>query len=198
MREVSSSSRGQTHTIEIEGTADEIDLIRGMLNGQHWLLGESGDGDQRYMHVHQARIAPPLPEEDPPIPTLFTLLDPKDPRIVDDIPQQPMGLSLPAILIQHLCGYSRSPENYTYQAITLRQAGFECLRSRRGLDGRFWEVWMLPYLESAQGELRDVLQDLPRAAPTEDKVRRAVSWLCANVSFGTLDVTVQRAAAVYD
>jgi hypothetical protein len=65
----------------------------------------------------------------------------------------------PSILIQHLCGYNYSPENYKHEADKLESYGFHCLRSRRGASGQFWEVWFLPSLVFAEGKLGEVLKD---------------------------------------
>jgi hypothetical protein len=42
--------------------------------------------------------------------------------------------------VQHLQGY-----NGCYESVSrsMENAGFECLRSRRGKDGKIWEIWYL-------------------------------------------------------
>ncbi|EKE24906.1 MAG: hypothetical protein ACD_5C00359G0001 [uncultured bacterium] len=100
--------------------------------------------------------------------------------------------SSPAIIIQSLCGYNYTSENYKYTAELLESYGFECLRSRRGNDGKYWEVWILPGLWSAKGELEKALHGLDLGS--KKILERAIKFFCRNVQFGTLDVSFQRAA----
>lgn len=105
-----------------------------------------------------------------------------------------------SIQIQHLCGYDYTPENYKLQAEKLEQLGFTCLRSRRTPEGCFHEIWHLPGLWSAKSGLKEAVE------AREDKedpygpkaLDRAVNYLCQNCSFGTLDVSFQRAAMEVD
>lgn len=102
--------------------------------------------------------------------------------------------SYPSISIQSLCGYDYSPENYRIQAEKLESYGFECLRSRRGTGGKFQEVWYLSDLIFAKGELKEEIG----AHEGKKALKLAVSFLGQRVSFGTLDVSVQRLAMVLD
>lgn len=100
--------------------------------------------------------------------------------------------SSPSIIIQHLCGYNYSPENYKFQTERLESYGFECLRSRRGANGRFSEMWNLYSLWHAKGGLEEALQGIDQSS--KKGLDRAIEFLCSNCSFGTLDVAFQRAA----
>lgn len=100
--------------------------------------------------------------------------------------------SPPSIIIQSLCGYNYTPENYKRTAELLESYGFECLRSRRGKDAKYWEMWFLPGLWSSEGELKKALYGLNLSG--KKSLERAVEFLCRNVQFGTLDVAFQRAA----
>lgn len=102
----------------------------------------------------------------------------------------------PSISIQHLCGYDYSEENYRINAKNLKEWGFECLRSQRDEDGRYHEVWFMPGLFYAKGDLKTEIEGAGNEV--KEQVRAAVSFLCRNASFGTLDVCVQRAAMVID
>lgn len=56
------------------------------------------------------------------------------------------------------------------RARALTEAGFACLRSRRGIDGRIWEHWYLSGKWSAKGPIKDkddaeILQWLCRLGP---------------------------------
>lgn len=98
----------------------------------------------------------------------------------------------PSIIIQHLCGHHYTPENYKRQAEFLESLGFECLRSRRGADARFYEIWLLPGLLFARGALKETMENVGFCGKKE--LDKAVKFLCRNVSFGTLDVSYQMAA----
>lgn len=58
-----------------------------------------------------------------------------------------------AITIQHVCGYDYSDDFYRENAKKLESYGFICCRSNRGSEGRFWEIWFLPGLWMAEGDL---------------------------------------------
>lgn len=55
---------------------------------------------------------------------------------------------------------------YAKRALLLENAGFACLRSRRGEDGRIWEFWYLPSKWSAEGPIKGMDDDA------------ILSWLC--------------------
>jgi hypothetical protein len=95
------------------------------------------------------------------------------------------------ISIEHLCAYDYSPENYRHQAEILESFGFDCLRSRRGPDGRYMEMWHLSGMWSAKGRLKGTLHGITDPAKQADE---AISFLCKNVVFGSLDISWQRAA----
>lgn len=106
----------------------------------------------------------------------------------------------PKIIIQHLCGYNYTPENYIEQAERLERFGFECLRSRRDDNERFWEMWCLFGLFSAEGELKEFLDEketkFSKFMDFKDTelLKSAIEFLCETVSFGALDIAIQRAA----
>lgn len=102
----------------------------------------------------------------------------------------------PVIIIQGLCGYYYTPEKYKYYAEKLVSYGFDCLRSRRGEDGKFWELWYMP-LFLARGELGTKLS-LVNESETEErknaKLKMTVEFIREEIQFGSLDVTVQKLA----
>jgi hypothetical protein len=98
----------------------------------------------------------------------------------------------PAILIQHLCGYYYTPERYRVQAEQLESWGFECMRSRRGKEGGYWEIWYLPGLWSAKGSLKQAIGE--ERPSTKKAYERAIEHIRRRASFGTCDVAVQRLA----
>jgi hypothetical protein len=102
-------------------------------------------------------------------------------------------LHYPAFMISSLCGYHYTKEGYEQEANKLSSYGFKCLRSQRGEDGRYWEVWYLSSVFSAKGALADKIK--PINDPKE-QTREAIRFLMRNVSFGSMDMTQQRAAMV--
>lgn len=103
----------------------------------------------------------------------------------------------PTFEIQHLCGYDYTPAKYEAEAAKLERYGFHCLRSRRGSDGKYWEVWRLLGYWSAEGDLKPFCETIQKLSDKE-KIKKVVHWLCQNCSFGSLDVTCQRAAMVIE
>lgn len=103
----------------------------------------------------------------------------------------------PSIHITGLCGYAYSKENYQKNAELLESYGFSVMRSRRGNDATYWETWYLPGLWAAKGWLRRSIND-PSNDDEVDMLKKAVEFLRNNVSFGSLDVCVQRLAAVLE
>jgi hypothetical protein len=99
-----------------------------------------------------------------------------------------------SILIQHLCGYSYTPEGYKENAELLAECGFACMRSPRGDSGLFWEIWFLPGLWAAKGRLKEALY----GKSDVHKMRFAIRFLRQWTSWGTLDLTVQRYCQVLD
>jgi len=102
-----------------------------------------------------------------------------------------------AIIIKSLCGYHYTSENYKLEAEKLETFGFDCLRSKRGADGRFWEIWYLCGLFAAKGGLGEFLKEKKHKrgkSSDEDELNDAIHYLCGHVSFGTLDIIYQRAA----
>jgi len=80
--------------------------------------------------------------------------------------------------------------------------GFECLRSRRGDGGRYWEQWVLHGLWSAQGPLKAHLEQWHKTHQPHwhRDVEEAARFLAVDlqIAFGSLDVTIQRWALTCD
>ncbi|MEI7620610.1 MAG: hypothetical protein WCJ57_03520 [Candidatus Falkowbacteria bacterium] len=104
-------------------------------------------------------------------------------------------VSSPAITIQSLCGYNYSPENYKFYAEKLKSYGFECLRSRRGNDAKFWELWSLPALCFAKGDLADHIK---MSQNDTEKLNFALNFLKNKIAFGSLNVSTQRLAQIIE
>lgn len=179
-------------------TQAEVDLLLGVFRGGfHWVrLGN--DGRLRSVPAHEELPEPAVDEEMHPFwqPSsaaggvqleLFPL---------DGAGGVPARHSSPSITIQSLCGYSYNADNYRFQADLLASYGFNCLRSPRDkLTGQFWEIWYLSGQWAAKGRLKEAIVDSGHTDEVE-RTKVAVEFLRGNVEFGTLDVAIQRLAAV--
>jgi hypothetical protein len=100
----------------------------------------------------------------------------------------------PSISIQHLCGFKYTDKGYKFNAEQLESYGFECMRSRRGLDGKYWEIWFLPGLWAAKGELKEIVGH----EKGKKTLEKALEFITRHVQFGSLDISVQRLAMVLE
>ncbi|MDB5254554.1 MAG: hypothetical protein JWL80_620 [Parcubacteria group bacterium] len=100
----------------------------------------------------------------------------------------------PSFTIQGLCAYEYTPAAYRKVAEDLESWGFQCLRSQRGQDGKYWEIWYLCNLICARGRFEEAISE----ETGKKQVDKAIKFLCRNTSFGTLDVSAQRAATMMD
>jgi hypothetical protein len=179
-----------------ELTAEEMESMEAFTLGSCWIrVSEDGRLERRERFVKM-----PDPVEDPyQPPKWIPLIDwtKEAPFLSNPIPPLPEEpdpkYSSPAFIVKYLCGYNNTP--YEYEARKLQSYGFECLRSRRGHDGRFWEIWYLAGYHFAKGELKS---EMAQKSDDAEQISVAINFLCRNVSFGTLDVCYQRAAMVID
>ncbi|MBY0473284.1 hypothetical protein K2Q00_03330 [Patescibacteria group bacterium] len=178
----------------------EEDILEGAFRtGHHWVrMGQNG----RIEHTPSFNALPSPADDDrmlpfwregekkPPVQLeLFSHAETGDQRLH----------SSRSFTIQHLCGYGYTPEKYKAQAALLESWGFECLRSRRGKTGEFWEIWFLPGVWAAKGSLKTAVHRLPQKERNEEtQAKLALEFIRRNASFGTLDVSVQRLAQVLD
>jgi hypothetical protein len=193
----SSSSPDGPCSVTINGlTSDEQEEIQAFVLGTSWVrVSDAG----RLEAIPAFKDVPP-PEDDPKLPpkwipaTDWEKLAPFLANPMPPLPDEPNPKhNSPSFIIQHLCGYNSC--SYESQAILLQNYGFECLRSRRGKDGRFWELWYLPGTWAAKGDLAAAIS---KGCDEAKNVKRTIDFLCRNVSFGSLNVSYQRAAMVVD
>ncbi len=201
MKETGSTSGRGENSITITGTEKEVNMLRRMMCSGCWLGTREGSigGEMEARDKYK-----PLPDQvdDPMIPPRWQVQPPakyggttKRPvkmRLAEHLDPDD-GWHSPSIIIQHLCGYYNTPENYAIEAARLQSLGFECLRSRRDDDGKFWELWLLPFLLMAEGDLKKVVEKT-KGLPWNKQSEEVVNWLCRNCSYGSLDVCVQRSA----
>ena len=175
--------------ITLEGTKEEIDIIRAMLVGKHWVSVRG----EKVETVDVFKALPP-PEDDPMIPPKWqtefgSLPDRFAPDLQDQIPEESRGgtWTSASFYMSHLIYPKRDIPK-------VQDWGFECLRSRRGDDGKFWEVWYLPGMWAAKGEMKKHLETLPKDMAWEKRTETTCHWIAQRVIFGSLNVVVQRMA----
>ncbi|MFA5962052.1 MAG: hypothetical protein WC848_05200 [Parcubacteria group bacterium] len=166
-------------------TEEEQENIRCMVRNHFWVTVTDGR-----LEVIRRREDVPGPTEDTDMLPFWRRASPGNQQL-QLFPVEMEKYIMPSIIIHAPCGYNYSPENYEIEAEKLTSYGFICLRSRRGEDARFWELWYLPSLWSAEGRLKEYLN---LRVDQKGSIKKAVSFLCRNASFGSLDLAWQRAA----
>lgn len=138
----------------------------------------------------------PSPTEDKEmLPFWRTYMGPEQKAVFDEYKHSKEQVFSPSITITSLCGYYYSDENYKWEAEKLESYGFNCLRSRREIDQKFWELWYIPGLWATKGELKERL----RVVKTDKaKLKAALEFLSRKCTFGSLDVSSQRIAMVME
>ena len=181
--------------ITFEGFLEkERESIMGAAHGHQWVcIGADGR-----LCTSNTRVPLPAPAEDEEMLPFWRRMTAKNPtrRVQEQFREQLSDGDSPSLTIQSLCGYHYSPAYYANEAQKLEEYGFACLRSRRGADGQFWEIWYLPGLWAAKGELKKALA--PYAKSVHGQLSAARKFLIEHVAFGSLDVMVQRAAMITD
>ncbi|EKE24912.1 MAG: hypothetical protein ACD_5C00358G0003 [uncultured bacterium] len=165
---------------------EEVERFEGAINDHLWVSAKSGR-----LEVVAKKKDLPKPTEDEEMLPFWRRQMPGSYQLELFKVAVPKYFS-PSIIIQHLCGYNYTPENYKRTAELLEGYGFECLRSRRGNDAKYSEIWLLSGLWSAKGKLKEILQGSDSSS--KKNLDKAIEFLCRNVQFGTLDVSFQRAA----
>ena len=189
--------------IRIEGLRpEEIECLQGMVNGHLWCAVDDTTG--RLM-PHNRRHPLPAPVDDPMIdPHWMQPLHKEQPASQMQLfKYQPLhDWEHPAIIITGLCPYRWTEEGYRFNAEKLESFGFDCMRSRRGNDGKFWEHWYLCSTVCAEGDLKAAFEIARRKrgennlANWKADLQTAIEFLRHNVAFGSLEVCSQRLAAV--
>jgi len=184
---ITSTGRGSENSISLTGFSKENleKMIASMTAGTLYVRVEEGK-----LFSIPAKEELPKPAEDASmLPFWRRHTGATQPEMFDEYQHSKEKGYSQSISIQHLCGYNYTPERYAETAEKLESYGFECLRSRRGSDAKFWEIWFLPGLWCAKG---DLATEIKRGKNDEEKLRVALEFLRHRVSFGTLDVSNQR------
>ncbi len=174
--------------------SNELDMLEAMLAGQCRVDCVEGRLVRRELTEPM-----PTPQADPLVgPHWKETGEPKEAWFV--CPDKENKHASPSIMIQSLCGYYWTERKYAEACSMLESWGFVCLRSRRADNGQYWEIWYLPGLWAAKGDLRhqarslsdkkgDLISDLDREA-----LRKLGSWIFKRVPFGTMSCADQRLA----
>ena len=188
MKEIGSKTPGRgmagDYEITLSGTEEEINKIRAMLLGTVWITGwgegkiKTVDKYDQVTHFDDPLIPPQWQSE-------FGSVPPKWAETLTD--DDKTGWHSPNFYIKHLFG-----ENKAYAKV--QSWGFECMRSRRGEDGKFWEAWYLPGDWAAKGELAKYIATLGPKIEWHEKTRLICHWIAERVCFGSMEVAVQRMA----
>jgi hypothetical protein len=183
------------NALEIRGlTREEAERVEGSIRGGHCWIRRDADG--RLEHVPSYDPLPSPTEDDEMLP-FWRKPEEGTPVQMEAFAHMPAGFhSSQSITIQHLCGYHYSPDSYRKIAERLESYGFVCLRSKREDDGKYWELWFLPGVWMAQGELKEAVES-SRSKSQKKQAEEAIEFLRRNVQFGTLDASVQRLAMPY-
>lgn len=168
--------------------------MEAVLAGTHW-FGVDPDGTEVY---HPKTKPLPLAVDDEQLLPFWSNLGTHIKAV--DFCHKLGAWSSPHFDLAHLCAYNYTPENYAKEAAKLESWGFFCMRSKRGPDGKYWEVWRLNGDWDAEGELKEFFGSnaYKQHKAAEAKTKVTVTWLCQHCSFGTLDVSIQRACMVID
>lgn len=194
-------SNGATISITISGVPeDRREHIEGTISGAYWMTANNGE-----LAFSPTKEPLPDPVEDADMAPFWRRYEERQGLLKEMIFDPEERCDFPSFMVKHLCGYHYTPEDYRANAILLESYGFVCMRSQRGHDGKFWETWYLPGSWAAKGELEAAIKSWKHSGKEQDsatamsnETKNIVSFLCRRVSFGSLDVVVQRAAMVMD
>ena len=169
-----------TREITLKGASEDVKRLAGaLLYGMKWVrLTASGE-----LETSDVYDKAPAPTYDPEMQNIWRF-DPHavgaaqmrlfydDPEMQD--PKNKWSRDHRAIYLQGISGYSGKDE-YVRRATLLTEAGFSCLRSRRGDDGKYWEIWYLPDPCCGRGPIKGM--------KTSDEVKK---WIFKNIGPGSV------------
>jgi hypothetical protein len=172
-------------------TPAEVTMMESASNGTGWVTVS-----QNGRLVKSNKLTPPPPVTDEGMEPFWRKHQEAQTALkLDDFEPLP-NWHEPSISIQHLCGYDYTPLRYKSEAEKLTRWGFHCLRSKRGTDGRFWEIWFLPGFWLAKEELKKVIDSTE--GNLEKKTKAVINFLARRASFGSMDMSVQKLAMTID
>lgn len=169
---------------------DESDLIQAAVHGHQWVTVKEGR-----LSAVPAHNPLPDPVEDPEMLPFWRKRQPGSAEMQEVLldTDELRDHSSPSIYISSLCGYFYTPERYKDEANRLQDWGFVSMRSQRGTDGRYWEVWYLCGIWAAKNELKEAIET-GKKQTNKAKLERALDFLRRSSAFGSLDVSIQKLA----
>lgn len=184
------SDRGGECFVTLQGlTKAEGEWFRRMMSEDAFI----GMHDGR-MQVYQKHEDLPSPADDP---VVFDSFKPGG-HVEHVIAGDPGDIRFRSIWL-HAVGCGCDNKEAIRQRRQVEEWGFECMRSRRGESGKYWEVWMLYGITGAQGLLKKAIDDM-KDAGVDFKVMgdKLVHWIAHRCRFGSIDITCQRLAVTND
>ena len=178
-------------------SSQDMEKIEGVINGNFWMIG--GEEGLTFVSRHQ-KLPDPIVDQE-----IYPCWRPVRADCGEGVQYEMFAFDSNAslfsagIAIESLCGHYYTPEKYKEAAEKLTRWGFACLRSHRDDNGYYHEIWYLPFLEGAREEFKEAIALERTNALSEDlynktRLEMAISFLRKNARFGSLDVSVQRAA----
>jgi hypothetical protein len=174
--------------ITIEGLSkDDFEKVMGSIEcGAHWIRVKDRRLEAIAFHAEL-----PKPADDVELRPFWP--DPKvskqgrQLKLFDD--GEKHDYSYASITLDAFCPFNRDTDFYARAAEQAESYGFVCLRSRRGKDGRFWEIWYLPSLSSAQGNLAD---HIAKVKNPKQKMEKALFYIMDMLPVGAVTASGQR------
>lgn len=167
-------------------TSREVEAVEAFLKGLSYVRVVNGR-----LHAYETTDLPE-PEDDP---IFVPHWKPTGLRNLFDGKASESGWKSPGIVISHVgAGHEPREPQRSYKILT--ECGFVCLRSKREGSG-YWEQWVLHSLRVAEGLLKERLDKFRKQDPKpnwKEEVTFATDFIARDlgVSFGTMDVTIQR------
>ncbi len=182
---------------------DNSDHMQGVTMGQYW-MGVIG-GQLTFIPARQALPEPTEDESMLPFWRPVSIGGGVQLEMKEIVFEKEARHDSPSFMVKHLCAFHYTPDNYKKYADRLTSYGFDCMRSRRGHDGIFWETWYLPGTWAAKGDLRIAIDQHVKRANVTDYLLRAheetkalIEYVRYHVVFGSLDICHQRFAMGLD
>ncbi len=170
-------------------TAKEFQAVQQFLQGTSWI--RCVDGRLAACEAHNTL---PEPEDDPLLSEHWkagaTL------KTFGEVPEV-----WDARIMIHAVGAGARLKRDAQNSIKIAwQMGFECMRSKRGDDGKFWEVWILHGTWQAKGILKDFKDSLEKTLSVRQRVDAMAEFIAqrSGLRFGSMDVLVQTWALSFD
>jgi hypothetical protein len=188
--------------ITIKGTALEIEAVEAMLTG-HILVGNpEADAPLRTSRFHPPNLDPD-PETvrhfPPKLPEFQTMLqtDWNEIEVVsgrynqERLERYLAGLKdfeqgCISVYVHGLSGYGCKEGVLLWRMGVMSAIGFQQMRSPRGEDGKYWEVWYLPGAWAAEGQLKG------------KKLNEIIRFVAKECCPGSIDLVRQHMALTVD